>query len=46
MVYEKLKTEGGSVEEEKLTLADLYYTLGQYAYNYEKSIEVTEMMLK
>ena len=46
MVYEKIKSEGGAVDEEKLAYADLYYEVGKYAYNYEKNIETTEMMLK
>ena len=46
LVYEKIKSEGGSVEEEKLVYADLYYEVGKYTYTYEKNIEITELMMK
>ena len=45
-MYEKIKSEGGSVEEEKLVYADLYYEVGKYTYSYEKNIETTELMMK
>lgn len=46
LVYEKIKSDGGPIDEEKLYYADLYYEVGKYAYNYEKNIETTELMLK
>lgn len=46
LVYEKIKSEGGAVDDEKLAYADLYYEVGNYAYIYEKNIETTELMLK
>ena len=45
-MYEKIKSEGGSVEEEKLVYGDLYYEVGKYTYSYEKNIETTELMMK
>ena len=38
LVYEKIKSEGGSVDDEKLAYADLYYEVGKYTYYYEKNI--------
>lgn len=37
-VYDKVKSEGGAVDEEKLVYADLYYEVGKYAYTYEKNV--------
>ena len=45
-MYEKIKNEGGPVDEEKLIYADLYFEVGKYAYYYEKNVETTELMLK
>lgn len=46
LVYEKIKSEGGSVDDEKVAYADLYFEVGKYTYSYEKNIETTELMLK
>lgn len=46
MVYEKIKSEGGSVDEERLIYADLYYEVGKYTFTHEKNIETTEIMMK
>lgn len=34
LVYDKIKSEGGPADEQKLIYADLYYEVGKYAYNY------------
>ena len=38
LVYEKIKSEGGSVDDEKLAYSDLFFEVGKYSYDYEKNI--------
>ena len=45
MVLDKLRSEGGHVEEERIVLADLYYEISQYTNAYEGNSETTIAML-
>ena len=46
LVYEKIKSEGGSTGDEKLAYADLYYEVGKYTHLYEKNDDTTILMMK
>lgn len=46
LAYEKIKNQGGSIDDEKLAYADLYFQVGNYTYHYEKNYDTTELMLK
>lgn len=46
LVYEKIKSEGGSVDDEKHNYAELYYEVGKYTYQYDKNNDTTESMMK
>ena len=46
MVYEKVKSEGGSTDEEKLAYSELYYEVGKYTHQYEKNDETAILMMK
>jgi len=45
MLIEKLRSEGGAAEDERLAYADLYYEIAKYTHDYEKNTDTTILML-
>ena len=44
-VIEKIRSEGGAAEEERLAEADIFFEIAKYTHEYEKNVDTTILML-